>query len=241
MDYYNNLPTEMNWMEIFRDFTKYSKQVVDSEGNEIHCKRPNAYVWAGTRFNLNTPNMSNEVNHNGKPIFFDRATAMTGGISGISEISYPVVAVTDRTIQVDNYFSLEPKGVINSGISILDRSQSKNCTHTKCTSRSDKEITDDCHRIFKSLLNYIDQLVYDQDDDYWIEEYLANHNHCLSKSKYLNRRLNEENKDILGRFVYSESVKDLVGIIYNLNLPYMICKEEKDYVYRNYVEKIGLC
>lgn len=242
MEYIDSLPTEMNWMEIFRDFVKFSKQKLDGYGKEIQCKRANSYVWASSKFDMSSPNMSNEVNFgNKKPIFFDRSLSILGGKSGITELSFPALAVTDRTIQIDNYFTTRPEGVINSGVFLLDKSKSKNCTHNACTSRSVKEINIDLHEIFKSLLGYIDELVYDQHDDYWIANSLANCDRLLSRSKYLRTRLAEENKDILGRFLTSETSKDLNGIVFNLNLPYKVCREDREYVYREYKENIGLC
>lgn len=242
MEIYNNLPTEMNWMEIFRDFVKFSKQVLDDNGKEIQCKRPNSYVWASNKFDMSSPNMSNEVNMgNKKPIFFDRSLAIIGGISGVTDLSYPAFIVTDRTLQYDDYFTTDPKGVMNSGLFFLDKSRSKNCTHNYCTSRSIKEINNELQAMFKSLLRYIETLVYDHEDDYWIEECTANNTHILSKSKYLKQRLIEENKDILARFVSSETSKDLSGILCNLNLPFRVCKDEQEFVYREYVENIGIC
>lgn len=242
MNYIDSLPTEMNWMEILRDFVKYSSQKLDNSGKEIQCKRPNSYVWASSKFDMSSPNMSNEVNFgNHKPIFFDRSLSIIGSKAGVTELSFPVLAVTDRTIQIDNYFTTRPEGVINSGVFLLDKSKSKNCTHNYCTSRSVKEINIDLHEIFKNLLGYIDDLVYDANDDYWIVNSLANCSSDLGKSKYLRSRLAEENKDILGRFLTSETSKDLNGIVFNLNLPYKVCKQETEYVYREYKENIGLC
>jgi hypothetical protein len=242
MENYNDLPTEMNWMEIFRDFVKFSAQVLDDNGKEIQCKRMNSYVWASNKFDMSSPNMSNEVNlGNKKPIFFDRSLAIKGGISGITNLSYPAFIVTDRTIQYDDYFTNSPKGVINSALFFLDKSQSTNCTHNQCTSRSVKEINNDLQAMFKSLLRYIDELVYDFRDCYWVQSCLAGGNRSVGKSLYLKQRLIEENKDILGRFVSSETSKDMSGIVFNLNLPFKVCKDDQHFEYREYEQNIGLC
>jgi len=136
----------------------------------------------------------------------------------ITEVSYPLVAVSERTFQYDFIFD-ENVGhsLTNAKVFVLDTLNHKSCNAGYCNNRHPVELFQDCSDIYVSLLSYLYNVSYYAKDDYfvWLNESYYNWMKTLGKStkggilfselkenkgykaeylKYLRLR----NKDILG-------------------------------------------
>lgn len=253
------LPTYSDYLRIMRESVIYAP-VIMNKGKEIVCKRPNSFAYIENIEQLMSPNVGSSTAR-GKDFFFDRKMANAKNPLSVTEISYPLVAVSERTFQYDFIFD-ENQGhsLTNAKVFVLDVLNHKTCNAGYCNNRHPVELFQDCSEIYVSILSYLYDVSYYFKDDYhvWINrEYykwlVENDKETKTgipfsqlrenggyRATYLNY-LRMRNKDILGRNYTMEGQGALYGIMVDLNLPMTPCFET-EFNFRKYPETvIGTC
>lgn len=253
------LPTYSDYLRILREAVVYAP-VIKSKNKEVVCKRPNSFAYVENIEQFMSPNLGTP-NSRGKDFFFDRKMANAANPISFTEVSYPLVAISERTFQYDFIFD-ENVGhsLTNAKIFVLDTLNHKSCAAGYCNNRHPVELFNDCSDIYVSLLAYLYEVTYYYKDDYfvWINrnyyrwlvengkstkdgilfsELQENRGYHMELIKYLKLR----NKDILGRNYSMEGEGALYGIMVDLNLPMNPCFDV-DHNFREYPDTVmGSC
>jgi hypothetical protein len=253
------LPKYADYLRLLREAVIYAP-VIRSKDKEIVCKRPNSFAYIENIDQLMSPNVGISQGR-GKDFFFDRKMANAKNPLAITEISYPMVAVSERTFQFDFVFD-ENTGhsLTNAKVFVLDTLKHKSCNAGYCDNRHPVELFQDCSDIYTTLLGYLYNVSYFYKDDFgvWMNinhyEWLVENEksakngmlfsemkqHKGYKSEFL-KYLRMRNKDILGRNYSMEGQGALYGIMVDLNLPMDPCFDF-DYNFREYPDTVvGRC
>lgn len=253
------LPLYSDYLRLLREAVMYAP-VIKSKDKEIVCKRPNSFAYVENIEQFMSPNLGSPTAR-GKDFFFDRKMANVKNPQEKTEVSYPLVAVSERTFQYDFIFDENiGHSLTNAKVFVLDTLKHKSCNAGYCDNRHPVELFQDCSDIYVSLLSYLFNVSYYAKDDYyvWLNKSFYNWKVAEGKStkggilfsdlkenggykmeyiKYLRLR----NKDILGRNYSMEGQGALYGIMVDLNLPMDPCFDV-EHNFREYPDTVvGNC
>lgn len=254
------LPIYSEYLRIIRESVMYSHVFRDKKNKEIVCKRPNSFAYIENIEQLMSPNVGIGQGKD-KYYFFDRKKSNMKNPSSMTEVSYPLVALSERTFQYDYIFNVnEGHSLMNAKVFILDLLNHKTCDSNYCNNRHPVDVFQDCSSIYEGILSYLNGVscyVYN-DSMIWVNKnhylWLLSENKCDKNgdkySLYTESKVNQiaylrylrlRNKDILGRNITMEGQGALYGVMVDLNLPMYPCFN-LDNNFREYEDsEIGTC